>query len=229
MQDEHDPERRRKLAAINTQAFRAYEMIADMMLFARPPRPVCREVDARQVVAGALESVAGAARAQDTAIAYSPPLAPLFIVADPTQISVAITALCNNALEALGRGGNLTVTLSAASETADYKDCAITSESVGGANSIGTPGQPCRGVVITVRDDGPGFDAQVRRHLFDPFYSGREAGRGLGFGLSKCWRIVTDHHGRIEVASAGAGRCIYATSSSGRAGRRVNPPKGPQK
>ncbi len=37
--DEKDPERRRKLAAINAQAFRAHEMIADLMLFAKPPRP----------------------------------------------------------------------------------------------------------------------------------------------------------------------------------------------
>src|SRR5262249_22815337 len=36
---ESDPQRRRMLAAINSQAFRAHEMIADMMLFARPPRP----------------------------------------------------------------------------------------------------------------------------------------------------------------------------------------------
>src|SRR5215470_11694072 len=35
--DERDPERRRKLATINQQAFRAHEMIADLMLFARPP------------------------------------------------------------------------------------------------------------------------------------------------------------------------------------------------
>jgi C4-dicarboxylate-specific signal transduction histidine kinase len=35
--------------------------------------------------------------------------------------------------------------------------------------------------------------------LFDPFFSGREAGRGLGFGLSKCWRIVTDHGGQVVV------------------------------
>jgi signal transduction histidine kinase len=39
--------------------------------------------------------------------------------------------------------------------------------------------------------------------LFDPFFSGREAGRGLGFGLSKCWRIVTQHGGSVVVNSVG--------------------------
>ena len=48
---------------------------------------------------------------------------------------------------------------------------------------------------------GPGFSEEERQHLFDPFYSGREAGRGLGFGLSKCWRIVRNHGGRIDVQS----------------------------
>ena len=38
LQEETDPEKRRKLAAINAQAFRAHEMIADLMLFARPPQ-----------------------------------------------------------------------------------------------------------------------------------------------------------------------------------------------
>ena len=54
-------------------------------------------------------------------------------------------------------------------------------------------------VIIEVRDDGPGIPAEVRPHIFNPFYSGREAGRGLGFGLSKSWRIITQHGGRIEV------------------------------
>ena len=56
-------------------------------------------------------------------------------------------------------------------------------------------------VQIAVSDHGPGISAETRRHLFDPFFSGREAGRGLGFGLSKCWRIVTLHGGRIDVES----------------------------
>ena len=52
---------------------------------------------------------------------------------------------------------------------------------------------------ISVRDDGPGITPEQRRHIFDPFYSARQAGRGLGLGLSKAWRIVAQHGGRIEV------------------------------
>src|SRR4051812_4979982 len=43
--EERDPERRRKLATIVQQAFRAHEMIADLMLFARPPTPKLETVD----------------------------------------------------------------------------------------------------------------------------------------------------------------------------------------
>jgi signal transduction histidine kinase len=60
-------------------------------------------------------------------------------------------------------------------------------------------------VQIAISDTGPGIPPEVRRHIFDPFYSGREAGRGLGLGLSKCWRIVTMHGGRLDVESTGAG------------------------
>ena len=72
---------------------------------------------------------------------------------------------------------------------------------------------------IVVRDDGPGIPADVRPHIFDPFYSGREAGRGLGFGLSKCWRIVTEHGGRVTVgatARTGAPRSRLSCRSTGR-------------
>src|ERR1041385_6447610 len=47
--DEKDPDRRRKLATIVQQAFRAHEMIADLMLFAHPPRMQPREADLVQL------------------------------------------------------------------------------------------------------------------------------------------------------------------------------------
>ena len=56
-------------------------------------------------------------------------------------------------------------------------------------------------MAIDICDDGPGITPQQRQHLFDPFYSAREAGRGLGLGLSKAWRIVSNHGGRIVVES----------------------------
>ena len=54
---------------------------------------------------------------------------------------------------------------------------------------------------VEIADSGPGIRPEVRRHLFDPFFSGREAGRGLGFGLSKAWRVVGLHGGQIVVVS----------------------------
>ena len=65
---------------------------------------------------------------------------------------------------------------------------------------------PCaiagRRSVLQIEDNGPGIPPEVRPHIFDPFYSGREAGRGLGFGLSKAWRIITLHGGSLSVDSA---------------------------
>ena len=56
-------------------------------------------------------------------------------------------------------------------------------------------------VIFRISDNGPGLTDQAKRHMFDPFFSGREAGRGLGLGLSKCWRIVELHSGEIDVQS----------------------------
>ena len=52
---------------------------------------------------------------------------------------------------------------------------------------------------ISVTDDGVGVTELAKRHLFDPFYSGREAGRGLGFGLSKAWRIAQLHGASLTL------------------------------
>ena len=82
-------------------------------------------------------------------------------------------ALVQNALEALASGGRVEIAVSA-----------VASE-----------------VRIAVSDDGPGISAEHRPHIFEPFYSARQAGRGVGMGLSKCWRIVTAHGGRVEVES----------------------------
>jgi PAS domain S-box-containing protein len=61
-------------------------------------------------------------------------------------------------------------------------------------------------VRIAFRDDGPGINADVLGHVFDPFFTTRDVGQGTGLGLSVCHRIIEEHGGSIGVASTeGAG------------------------
>lgn len=177
LRGERDPERRHDLAVIHAQARRVYEMIADMMLFARPPRPALERCDAALLAAEVVAEIAPAAARRGVAVGQSGAESAM-LTADPTQLKVAVRALCDNALESLDDGGRLSIDVRPlpASGVADH-------------------------VQLIVRDNGPGIEPAVRRRMFDPFYSGRPAGRGLGMGLSKCWRIVAEHGGRIDVAS----------------------------
>ncbi len=173
LREETDPERRRALALISAQAMRVYEMIADMRLFARPPQPELETIDLVELVDQLLEDLSPGAARQEITLCRIGEDGPVELEADPTQLTVALRAICRNAIEAIGRGGHIEIGVQ--------------------------PGD--REVDIRVSDDGPGIPAEERCHLFDPFYSARQAGRGLGLGLSKCWRIVTNHGGRIDADS----------------------------
>lgn len=54
---------------------------------------------------------------------------------------------------------------------------------------------------VHVKDNGVGIPADLQAKVFDPFYSTKDVGEGMGLGLSICYRIVTDHGGVLEVAS----------------------------
>jgi PAS domain S-box-containing protein len=57
-------------------------------------------------------------------------------------------------------------------------------------------------ILVEVSDNGPGMPDDVRSRVFDPFFTTRPVGRGLGLGLSICHGIVTSHGGTISVESA---------------------------
>lgn len=234
MRDERDPERRRSLAVIASQAMRAYTMIADMMLFAKPPVPRCSAVELAELPQRIVEELRARADEQHTDLVVMPnfgssgaraesrewtgglrrsvpgelpeepretltgeqpddppgastgeqlgklsddlsevPTSVAVVAwADRDQLLVALRALVENALEALGEGGRVEIGLLPA--------------------TVGSCG-------FQVTDTGPGVPMEVRSRLFDPYYSGREAGRGLGLGLCKAWRIATDHGGRVML------------------------------
>ena len=174
---ESNPQRRRELAVINTQAMRVYEMIADMMLFARPPRPKLARCDLVILAQKVMSEVATKAAERQIEISLETADAPAVIDADANQLAVALRAICDNALAAVERGGRTVVRVS--------RRCDAQGDHV----------------TIAVADNGCGVSHEVREHIFDPFYCGRPAGRGLGMGLAKAWRIIANHQGRIDVES----------------------------
>lgn len=170
LRDEADPERRRHLITIGAQALRIRDMIGDAMLFARPPKPEPVAVDLCAAFDEAISKFTEQLEPSRLTIRGNR-TGNLSIWADATQLQIVLCELVRNAIRFAPNESTIDIDADRADEST---------------------------AKITVRDRGPGLSDIDREHLFDPFYSGRQAGRGLGFGLPKCWRIVTLHGGRIR-------------------------------
>jgi len=97
------------------------------------------------------------------------------ITCDGSQMEQMVLALGMNALEATASGG--TVRLAA------------------------RPDAGGEGVVLAVSDTGCGIPEEDQAHIYEPFFTTKEAGKGVGLGLAVVYGIVARHRGRIEVAS----------------------------
>ena len=66
------------------------------------------------------------------------------------------------------------------------------------------------GVLIQVRDDGPGMEESTLDSVFTPFFSHRRAGRGRGMGLTRAKRSVENNGGRMWIESTpGKGTTVF--------------------
>lgn len=186
--EEADPERRRRLSTIVDQAFRARDMIGGLMVFARPPRPRREATEVGSLLAGVLESSRPMAAVRGARLEYEPPVQPFAAWIDGPQVEEAVRAVVVNALEAVDPGGRVELSVMAADPAADDADAAC---------------------LIRVADDGRGMDDETARRAIDPFFSGREAGRGIGLGLSKAWRLIDTNGGALDIESRpGQGTCV---------------------
>jgi len=174
LKGETDPQRRQSLTTIGGQAYRVRDMIGDAMLFARPPVPQPTSLNLQAITQDVLVSLKDAISSSGIQILVE--ISDTHAIwADEVQYKVVLSNLILNGLNVLEAGGQLRI---------------VSEEMTTGSNRV---------LHIRVIDDGPGLTEQERTHLFDPFYSARQAGRGLGFGLSKCWRIISLHGGTIEA------------------------------
>jgi signal transduction histidine kinase len=170
---ESDPQAVRSLRAILSQAQRAHRILRDLMYVARAPELRLRPCLPDEVWRASLRDARPEADERAVRLVAEMPGAGKRVWADPDALRHLADTLLRNALEATPPGGTVRV------------------ESLGDAGELRW----------SVHDSGRGVTEAEGEHLFDPFYCGRQAGRGLGLGLPRAARFVALAGGEIRWSS----------------------------
>ena len=167
------------LTAVLGEVNRIESLMKSLLAFARPPKPQFVPVDMNSVVESSIalslpySSVAsGSRKAVD--IVKQPDARLPMVTADPGQMQQVLLNLLMNAVEAMPEGGTLTVRTSPSAEN-----------------------QSVQGIQIEITDTGKGIDEETRKKLFQPFFTTKRKGTGLGLAVSK--RFVEMHSGTISI------------------------------
>ncbi len=110
------------------------------------------------------------------------------VTIDPVQLEQTLMNLAVNARDAMPRGGDLLI------RTCNY-------QVLPGQESEVNDCSPGAYVQLTVADNGLGMSAEVKRHLFEPFYTTKGVGKGTGLGLATVYGIVHQAGGVIHCDS----------------------------
>jgi two-component system NtrC family sensor kinase len=158
--------------AIQGEVDRLTALTEEYLRFARLPQPKLERHDVRSILTSLLDFIGADARARAvTVVAEVAEDLPEARV-DEGQLRQALLNLCRNAVEAMAGGGTLTVRAAAADDA----------------------------LVVAVSDTGPGIPAEHRQRIFEPFYSTKEHGSGLGLALTQ--HIIAAHGGTTTVESS---------------------------
>jgi two-component system cell cycle sensor histidine kinase/response regulator CckA len=166
---------------------RAAALTRQLLVFSRRQLVMPRIIDLQSLVADAgnmLRRLIG--EDIDLVTTSDPDVWP--VKADAGQLEQALLNLAVNARDAMPRGGKLTI------ETRNLR----LDETYTRTRPAVTPGAY---VMLAVSDTGCGMTPDVKAHLFEPFFSTKEAGKGTGLGLATVYGIVNEAGGHIEVYS----------------------------
>jgi two-component system NtrC family sensor kinase len=170
-----DAETLKALELMETEATRCGRIVKNLLLFSRTPTARFAESELGPVVERCTMLVHHKAELQDVDLRTEVPEELPKVTCDAAQVQQVILALTMNAIEAMPDGGVLTISLSAEPE----RD----------------------GVYLDVEDTGVGIPPEELAHIYEPFFTTKEQGEGVGLGLSVVYGIVERHHGEVYVRS----------------------------
>ncbi len=175
---------------------RARELTQQLLTFAKGGAPIKKTISIRDIVKEACGFSLSGSNVK-CLLDFADDLKPAD--ADAGQISQVVHNLVINAIQAMPGGGTLRVT------------CENTTVPAGGALPL-NPGPYVR---ISFQDEGPGIPKEIQSKIFDPYFSTKPKGSGLG--LATCYSIVQRHGGHLAVEpepGSGAVFHVYLPASS---------------
>ncbi|OGR82444.1 MAG: hypothetical protein A2902_03530 [Elusimicrobia bacterium RIFCSPLOWO2_01_FULL_64_13] len=173
---------RMPLESIEREAGRCRDLVQNLLTFSRMRKLEREECDLNEEVGKALSIVEASTKAHSVELERDLAEGLPKLTANGTQIQQVVINLANNSIDAMPRGGILTVRTRRAEN--------------GGREFL----------QIQVEDNGEGIPEEIRSRIFDPFYTTKEVGKGTGLGLSIVHEIVQIHGGGVAVRSeAGKG------------------------
>jgi PAS domain S-box-containing protein len=184
-----DSDQRRAAEAIVIGAQRAADLVSKMLAYSGGGRVVAQHVDLDGLVREMVDLLGASVARHCTLIYNSPGPLPL-VETDPTQIRQVVLNLIINAAEAVDDVG--VVTVETGEETLDRAMLM--------KMTFGTDIAPGPYVFIDVVDNGIGMNDHTLSRMFDPFFSTKDTGRGLGMAAVR--GIVSSHRAALRVTSA---------------------------
>ncbi len=161
------------LKSIEREAIRCRKLIMDLLTFSRTGKTQAESIDLNQTIDETLSLIESQAKLLDIKIdkAYGSGLPS--IKANKNQIQQVVVNICNNSIDAMPEGGKIVI----------------------------TTGYERQHIIMEISDTGKGMNEEVKKHIFEPFYTTKDVGKGTGLGLSLCFEIIRQHKGVIEVES----------------------------
>jgi len=196
----------KRLAACENAMSKAKDLTRQLLTFSRGGQPIKETVDTEKLIR---EVVSFSVRGSNCTSFFQMAKDLWHVHADAGQLHQAFSNLIINAIQAMPTGGNVTV--SAANKTVETDD-----------------GQdlPCgRYVKVTVSDQGCGIPSDILSQIFDPYFTTKPTGSGLG--LTSAYSIIKRHGGNIQVVSlpgSGATFDIHISAADEMLGKSTSVP-----
>ena len=174
--------------SIKEEIGRLNRLVSDFLSFGRPPRLRLHDIDARSLINDIVGLIRAQAEQQGIRLAVkevagSNGQSPgLHFQGDAEQLKICLSNLAINAVQAMPEGGDLTITLRPQKQN----------------------------IKIEIADTGHGIEPEAMERIFEPYFSTKETGIGLGLATTK--KLIEDHGGQIMVSSeVGIGTTFVTT------------------